>query len=1390
MIRCLAEEVQASLRSGVAISSLGQCVEELVLNSLDANATCVAIRVDPETFKVQVVDNGSGMGKEDLNKVGNRYFTSKCCSVEDLENLKCYGFRGEALASLASMASVLEISSKTSKIAKSFVKLFHNGKGLEVSETELNRPSAGTTVTVYNVFHRLPVRRKCMDSILEFERVRHKVEALSLMHPSISFSLRNDASCSMVLQLPKTKDTCSRFSQIYGLGKSQKLREINYKSGGFEISGFISSEGHYNKNIQFLFVNSRLVLKTRLHKLIDFLLRKQSVMCKSKSGPVTSSPARHRSGPELYGIFVINVKCQHDEYDVCLEPAKTLIEFRNWDALLACIEEGVKAFLKREQLFIELCSEDIKELNENNGFCLGNAVALQPSLPEEKGMQENFKRACDNIVDSYEMFNLQSKSVRRKITLAKTSDHLGPTNNVEGAEIHSDLTVTESVNDLSSNQKECLLPNKNGSTLDSPKLSDLHQQPEMFDHPQTEVMSSKCPADPCGQDKSVIEMDNPAATALFTEKYGKDANIQQDRALQESSPNTVTLGDTLELVKDINECKYDFLLGRTLEKHKGMKEGKEPFIGSNTSREVVMEQEPLKLCSTGLITHVMQNQPLPKTTEINHSSDRQFILGPVSAKDIFETKSGLSEHTPDTQECLRITNARICIADEWMETLNVSGQKNESSSLPAGGSVNFVIPHVKELISAVPSGSVHNADGAAWSRQMAELPARPRYCASTKLSLHPKLGSLDRFRRCYGHTKSTQCDVEKRNEVGAPVCVESLTDGEKDVQHSSFCETLTQEYVLPNNSDCDNLLSLEKSRLSIEESPLSIKAFNVRENPLSLTDFQAGKKALCSTKFRGTLASKVSRMKESLKEVLSTKPPGQLSEQSQAHSNHEEEDRQDLPHQNNVLQSTCQILQSFSREVGTESCTSDELGNPLVISSTITGGVESTVSISHCFMDTDGEYIVSQNRSLALPNEEGCSEGSCKDTDVMDRSSKQAYELPSVSLSSNMEGATDSAPGDEELSCPEWLHQFDVSLGKMVYINKMTGLSTYSTPPSEEPQAACIKDISTMAVNVVMESGAQGESLQSLFSEWENPVFAHYPEVAVDVSSGQADSISVKIHNILYPYRFTKKMIDSVQVLDQVDNKFIACLINTRADENRDMDGNLLVLVDQHAAHERVRLEQLITESYEKQPDASGKKKLLASIVCPPMEIEITEEQRRFLWCCHKSLEDFGLEISFPENSPSQILVEKVPLCFVEREANELRRGRQTVTKNIVQEFIREQVELLQTTGGARGTLPLTILKVLASQACHGAIKFNDSLTLEESCRLMEALSLCQLPFQCAHGRPSMLPLADVDHLQQEGQLKPNLAKLKRMAKAWQLFGKEKDPTVKVWTRSQNFSKQ
>ena len=72
MIRQLPENVKSYIRSGVTITSFTQCVEELLLNSIDAGATNVALRVDVGCFKVQVVDNGHGIPEEALPLIGKR----------------------------------------------------------------------------------------------------------------------------------------------------------------------------------------------------------------------------------------------------------------------------------------------------------------------------------------------------------------------------------------------------------------------------------------------------------------------------------------------------------------------------------------------------------------------------------------------------------------------------------------------------------------------------------------------------------------------------------------------------------------------------------------------------------------------------------------------------------------------------------------------------------------------------------------------------------------------------------------------------------------------------------------------------------------------------------------------------------------------------------------------------------------------------------------------------------------------------------------------------------------------------------------------------------------------------------------------------------------------
>ncbi|XP_021035061.1 DNA mismatch repair protein Mlh3 isoform X3 [Mus caroli] len=1362
MIRCLSDDVKTKLRSGLAISSLGQCVEELTLNSIDAEATCVAIRVNMETFQVQVIDNGLGMAVDDVEKVGNRYFTSKCHSVRDLENPAFYGFRGEALASIADMAGAVEISSKKNTTLKTFAKMFQNGKALATHEADLTRPSVGTTVTVYNLFYQFPVRRKSMDPRLEFEKVRQRVEALSLMHPSISFSLRNDVSGSMVLQLPKTKDICSRFCQIYGLGKSQKLREIHFEYKDFELSGYISSEAHYNKNMQFLFVNRRLVLRTKLHKLIDFLLRKESIICRPKNGSASrqmNSSPRHRSASELHGIYVINVQCPFCEYDVCIEPAKTLIEFQSWDTVLICIQEGVKRFLKQEKLFVELSGEDIKEFNEDNGFSLFGTTLQTHVSTHGKCDQSSFQEACNNILDSYEMFNLQSKAVKRTATLEKkTTQHSGDSEALRTKTVGS-LYTDASDGLCYSKTVESVLHNSNNGAYLEPRVSEeeVAKTPHSGENEKWKKSFLENKTSERTHETSPKMFSSPIQMPHLLEESEADLEMQTIsrtvNVMAANIPQSSDIPSQLEKWKGAPEvgCQplpFETTLLRVQgTQRKKERRKKEP---SSRGRVNVFSYGQVKLCSTGFITHVVQSEHA-KSTETEHSFKNYARPGPVSAQETFGNRTHHAIETPDgsdltstlSKESTQPPNKRFCRTNTGYGTENKPVATDDNLALFQGSCKE---PHTDHLLPDASSfpWCKYVSDGCRKIDKRGSF----KHVGRRKLSLRSQVGSLEKFKRQYGKVSNSP-DTEKDNNTEVRTHLDPQNEPDvllKDKSHldmSGGREIATVEHseTCPPLSPilCPEAISSSKED-HLEQMP------HLRESPITLQELSHCNRRAAVEKSTASLASKLSKLKDSEKEMQTVGMTSHTSELPDSNPSWKDDSqctRLDLDF--------CELLRNKLEKIE-----SDML--PMPDSATEDDPINKDSGL-HSNNRTDGTE--KPETPLLFP----CNDSKIsRDSDVLIRASEQPTGSPdSVSkvIMSRVEDGTGSQGGvcsqsdeskarsgskSEEPSayCMDWQQHFDVTLGRMVYINRMTGLSTF-VAPTDDIHTACTKDLTTVPVDVLLGNGVQyrchpfrsdlvlpflpraqeerttlrhssnavdaaaaaaaavSEPLQSLFSEWSNPVFARYPEVAVNVSSGQAESLAVKIHNVLYPYRFTKEMIHSVKVLQQVDNKFIACLMSTRMDEDGRAGGNLLVLVDQHAAHERIRLEQLITDSYEKQgPQSAGRKKLLSSTIIPPLAITVSEEQRRLLRSYHKHLEDLGLELLFPDASDSLILVGKVPLCFVEREASELRRGRSTVTKSIVEELIREQVELLQTTGSIQGTLPLTVQKVLASQACHG----------------------------------------------------------------------------------------
>ena len=106
----LPERVANRISAGEVVQRPASVVKELLENAIDAGTSKITVMVkDAGKELIRVIDDGSGMNRDDALLCVERFATSKISDVSDLDTLTSLGFRGEALASISSVSHCEEI---------------------------------------------------------------------------------------------------------------------------------------------------------------------------------------------------------------------------------------------------------------------------------------------------------------------------------------------------------------------------------------------------------------------------------------------------------------------------------------------------------------------------------------------------------------------------------------------------------------------------------------------------------------------------------------------------------------------------------------------------------------------------------------------------------------------------------------------------------------------------------------------------------------------------------------------------------------------------------------------------------------------------------------------------------------------------------------------------------------------------------------------------------------------------------------------------------------------------------------------------------------------------------------------------------------------------------
>lgn len=334
-IHLLSEQTINTIAAGEVIAEPSSVVKELVENALDAGATDIHVDIfSGGRSRINVSDNGCGMGQEDAERCFQRYATSKLIDADDLFALHTMGFRGEALSSIAAISKCTLITSTGEHQGMgTFVEI--EGGVLQAVRAGVPR-SRGTTFEIRDLFYNVPVRRGFQKSpqsdVLAIHRVLIQL-ALSATH--VRFCLTSDQkklfACAALTHLSPLEALQERIQAVLGEELGSKLCPIEAKCDTCQVYGFLSMPMHSkpSRTSQYFLLNHRAVSSTALALAV-------------KDGYGSALPHGR------YPLFVLHMLLPVETIDVNVHPQKKEVRLRHEREIARWLTSSVSQALFQE----------------------------------------------------------------------------------------------------------------------------------------------------------------------------------------------------------------------------------------------------------------------------------------------------------------------------------------------------------------------------------------------------------------------------------------------------------------------------------------------------------------------------------------------------------------------------------------------------------------------------------------------------------------------------------------------------------------------------------------------------------------------------------------------------------------------------------------------------------------------------------------------------------------------------------------------------------------------------------------------------------------------------------------------------------------------------------